>query len=264
MRRGHLFWGSILILLSGLFFLKAIGIIKEDVLGYFWPLFLLLIGVWVLASAFIPRNTFVEEGEPFMIDLQGASEAKVEFNHGAGQIEIRAGAPASQLMTGTKALGMEVSSKLVGDRLEAEVNAGPTFVPFIGPSSGAWRFNLNRDVPLTLEVSAGASNVTLDLSDLLVTYAKLETGASSVHLTLPARTESTLMDIEAGAASLDITVPEGVAARLRVKEGLTSLSIDNNRFPCLEGGIHQSPDYDKAAHRVELNIEAGVGSINIH
>lgn len=263
MRHSYLFWGSALILLSGLFLLKATGILQDDVLGYFWPLLLLLIGVWVLASAFLPRDTFVEEGEAFAIDLQGASEAKVEFNHGAGQIEIRAGAPSGQLMTGTKALGMDVSSKLVGGILEAEVNAGPTFVPFIGPSGGAWRFDLNRDIPLTLEVSAGASNVSLDLSDLLVKYLSLETGASSVRLTLPSRAESTFVEIEAGAANLEISVPEGVVARIRIKEGMTALNIDRARFPNLERGIYQSANYHQAAHRAELNIEAGAASVNI-
>ncbi len=263
MRRSSLFWGSALILLSGLFLLKATGILQDDVLGYFWPLLLLLLGVWVLASAFLPRETFVEEGQAFAIDLQGASEAKVEFNHGAGQIEIRAGAPSGQLMTGTKALGMDVSSKLVGGILEAEVNAGPTFVPFIGPSGGAWRFELNRDIPMTLEVSAGASNVSLDLSDLLVKYLSLEIGASSLRLTLPSRTESTFVEIEAGAANLEISVPEGVAARIRLKEGMTALKIDRARFLNLEGGIYQSADYHQAARRAELNIEAGAASVNI-
>ncbi len=166
-------------------------------------------------------------------------------------------------MTGTKALGMDVSSKLVGGILEAEVNAGPTFVPFIGPSGGAWRFDLNRDIPLTLEVSAGASNVSLDLSDLLVKYLSLETGASSLRLTLPSRTESTFVEIEAGAANLEISVPEGVAVRFRIKEGMTALNIDRARFPNLERGIYQSANYHQAAHRAELNIEAGAASVNI-
>ena len=262
MRRRYIFWGITLILLSGMFLLKALGVIG-DVLGFFWPLFLLLLGAWVLTSAFIPRSIFTEEGESFTVDLQGANEAKVVFNHGAGQIEIRSGAPAGLLMTGTKALGMDVHSKLVDGKIEAEVNAGPTFIPFIGPNDGAWRFNLNRDIPLTLKVSAGASQVTLDMSDLLVTYAKLETGASTVHMTLPARVENSLCDINAGAASLDIVVPESLAARFRFKEGMTSLNIAD-RFPRLESGIYQSPDYDKATHRIELTIEAGVGSINIH
>ena len=75
MRRSYLFWGSALILLSGLFLLKAIGILQDDVPGYFWPLLLLLIGVWVLASAFLPRDTFVEDGEAFAIDLPKAYSA---------------------------------------------------------------------------------------------------------------------------------------------------------------------------------------------
>ena len=235
----------------------------DDVLGYFWALGLMLLGIWVIVGAFIPHPT-VDEGEPFAIDLQGAQQAKVKIGHGAGQIEIAAGAPAGQVLTGIRAPGLNFSSRLVGERLEVDLTAGPTFLPFLGPSSGAWRFRLNGDVPLNLEVDVGASRLILDLSDLLVNYAKLGTGASSVDLTLPRRPANSLFDIEAGAASLDIRVPEGVAIRVRVQQGISSVNIDGKRFPRLEGGIYQSPDFDKAANRAELNIEAGVGSVKIH
>jgi hypothetical protein len=100
----------------------------------------------------------------------------------------------------------------------------------------------------------------LDLSDLNVTHAKLETGASTTHLTVPARGVS-LLDIEAGAATIEIRVPEGTAARIRLKEGLTSLNIDRDRFPQLDGGLYQSAGYDQSANRAEINIEAGLGAV---
>jgi hypothetical protein len=263
MRRDNLFWGSALILLGGLFLLKASGLLRGDIFGWFWALFLILLGIWVLSSVYLKGQT-KEEGEQFVIDLQGAKQASLKVEHGAGHIEIGAGAPSGQLLTGTKAPGMSFSSRMAGDKLEARIQAGPTFIPFIGPAGGVWHFHLNRDVPLTLKLEAGASRLSIDLSDLLVTYAKLETGASTVDLTLPARAGSALVDIEAGAASLDVHVPEGTAARICVKEGLTALNIDTNRFSRLEGNLYQSSDYEKASNRVEVNIEAGVGSVKIH
>lgn len=55
MRRGSLFWGGILILLGILFSLQAANII-DDVFGWFWPLFLILLGVAVLVSRFTTPN----------------------------------------------------------------------------------------------------------------------------------------------------------------------------------------------------------------
>jgi hypothetical protein len=261
MRRDSLFWGGLLVVLGGLFLLKAAGVITGDVFGYFWPLFVMALGAWILWGAFFKPS--VKEGESFSIDLQGAAEACVRFNHGAGKVKIDAGAAPGQLLTGSSGLGLNYSSRLVGDMLEAKVDAGPTFFPFIGPSSGTWYFRLARDLPLTLEIDCGASSMEVDLSELQVKSFKLDTGASSTKLLLPKQAKNTVVDIDAGAASLDIRVPDGVAARIRVEQGVSALRIDP-RFPYFQGGVYQSSDYDTAANRVEISLEAGAGSIDVH
>jgi len=40
------------------------------------------------------------------------------------------------------------------------------------------------------------------------------------------------------------------------------LKIDNNRFP-VKGSVYETPDYETAENRVEIMVEAGVGSIEI-
>jgi len=42
-------------------------------------------------------------------------------------------------------------------------------------------------------------------------------------VTMPARGVS-LLDVEAGAASVNVRVPEATAARIRVKEGVSAIS----------------------------------------
>ena len=79
---------------------------------------------------------------------------------------------------------------------------------------------------------------------------------------MPARGVS-LLDVEAGAASVNVRVPEATAARIRVKEGVTSVNVDTNRFPQLDSGIYQSPGFDTAADRAEINFEAGLGSVSV-
>jgi len=48
-----------------------------------------------------------------------------------------------------------------------------------------------------------------------------------------------------------------------VKEGLTSLNVNTNRFPQLDSHLYQSPDFDSATDRAEINIEAGLGSFSV-
>lgn len=262
-QRWLLFWGCVLLLLGLLFGLKALGLI-ENVLGYFWAGFLLLAGIWLVVSAFIaPLVREGEEAVRAVVDLQGARRASLEFDHGVGQIRITGGAPPDVLLMANQGTGLKVSSQREGDLLKVKVDCGPSFVPFIGPESGTWIFLLNEEIPLNLKVDSGASQVTLDLSNLQVVYFQLEGGASSVTLIPPARVTDARMDIEAGVAMLNIRIPEGVAARIRLKEGAAALSIDQQRFPLLEERIYQSVDYDQAAYRVELNLEAGLSSVTV-
>jgi len=111
-------------------------------------------------------------------------------------------------------------------------------------------------------MEAGASSLDIDLRDVLATHVQLETGASSANVTVPARGTS-ILDVEAGAASVNIHVPESTAARIRVKEGVSAVSVDTNRFPRLDSVMYQSPNFDTAVDRAEINIEAGLGSVSV-
>ena len=258
MKRDNIFWGGALILLGVLFLLQNRGIIPS-IFPYLWPLALILIGGWMIVSVYWKSGN---SEETFSIPLENAKSIKYRFSHGAGQIEIKGGAPIGQALVGLFADGVNKNSRLDGDRLNVRVEAGASFVPFIGPSGGVFRFQLSNEVPAVISVETGASQLEMDLKDVLASEIRLQTGASSSKVTLPARGASHL-DLEAGAASIEIRVPNGVSGRVRVKEGLTSLNIDTSRFPQVDTRLYQSADYDTAPNRTEISVEAGLGSISI-
>jgi hypothetical protein len=262
MRRGSIFWGGILIILGGLFLLQAQGLIK-DVMGWFWPLLLILMGVWILASRFLPALMGAETGEAFSIDLQGAAKVALDFDHGAGSVQVTGDAPAGTAIAGTKGSGMEVESHLSGDTLTIDIDAGPSFIPFLGPDGGTWRFQLTREVPVEMKVDAGASSLDFDFTDTKLTFIGVDTGASSLKMKLPANAGRTLVDVESGAATIDITVPFGVGARIRCEQGISTQNIDTVRFPMISGGLYQSSDFDTAANKAEINLEGGANTVNI-
>ncbi|MBI1792754.1 MAG: hypothetical protein HYR70_01005 [Chloroflexi bacterium] len=260
MRRAEIFWGTLLVLLGALFFLKAAGYLTGDVFGWFWPLFIIAIGAWILIGGALRVN--FENAVKFSVPLDGAKEASLSISHGAGHIDLRAGANAGDFLTGTAGTGMNQSSRLNGDRLEVRIEAGPSFMPFIGPEGGIWQYRLNPDLPTAIKIESGASRLDIDLTDLRVTLFSFNGGASRLNLTLPARMENVLVDIEAGAASIDLQVPQGVAMRFRTKS-VGSLNIDESRWPRREDGIYQSSDYDSAKYRAEVTIDGGATSITV-
>lgn len=258
MKRDNIFWGGVLILLGTLFLLQTSGIIPS-VFPYIWPLTLILLGLWLVVSVYWKSGN-VEE--TFSIPLRDAKTVKYKFSHGAGQIEIKGGAPIGQALVGSSAEGVSKNSELDGDRLEIRIEAGASFIPFIGPSDGVYRFQLSNEVSSDIRVETGASQLDMDLTDVLASEIRLQTGASNSNVTLPARGASHL-DLEAGAASINIRIPDDVSGRVRIKQGLTSINIDTDRFPQVDSRLYQSTDYDTAENRAEISIEAGVGSINI-
>lgn len=260
-RRGEFFWGPLLVVLGVLFFLKAAGYLPGEVLDWFWPFFIVAVGAWILLGAF--NRPQYETLEKFSIPLEGATEGSLTINHGAGQVDLQAGANPGDFLTGASGTGMEKKSRLADGKLEVKIEAGPSFLPFLGPEGGVWQYRLTPDIPVNIRMEAGASKLDIDLTDLRVSYFSFDGGAASLNLTVPARMESTLVDIDAGAASIDIRVPEGVALRLRTKT-VGSLHIDEQRYPLRETGIRQSPDYESARYHAEISVNGGATSINVH
>ena len=259
MRRDNLFWGTALILVGVLLYLQTQGYIR-NVIPYLWPLALILVGGWIILGVY--WRPALSDEETFVVPVGMAKSARFRFSHGAGQIEITGGAPVGQALVGSSAVGMNKHSHLDGDKLDVRVEAGPSFLPFLGPSQGIWRFQLTQEIPLTLVVESGASSLNIDLKDVLASHVELNTGASSSNVTVPARGVS-LLDIDAGAASVNVRVPAATAARIRVQEGVNSVNIDTNRFARLDSGFYQSTGYDTAADRADINIEAGLGSVTV-
>ena len=231
--------------------------------SWFWPIFLILLGVWVLFGRSIPRGQGSASDETFSIDLQGAAQLLLDFDQGAASVQVSGGAPTGVAVTGTQAAGMEVKNHLLGDRLEVKIDAGPSFLPFIGPDSGVWRFQINQDVPLTLDVDAGASSLDFDLTDLKVTHMKVDMGASTLKVKFPASAGNTVLDVESGAATLDLSVPQGVGALLRLKQGASSVDVDTSRFVMQSDGFYESADYATTANKVEINLNGGANTVKV-
>lgn len=260
-RRRSLFWGCVLIILAGLLLLRQMGLIVGDIFGYFWPLLIIAFGIWLIIG-FFARNQPVE-GEKVSIPLDGASSAYIKLDHGAGRLTLRSGAASGEIINGTFGNGLSYKSQMEGGRLVVKLRPSQQFWAWWPGESLDWDIRLNRDISLNLKIDSGASASVLDLSDLKVNDLDIDTGASSTELTLPANAGNTHVDIDTGASSLKVSIPAGVTASIRIKSGITSVNV-NSRFPRLESGLYQSIDYSTSVNRIDMTINAGVGSIEVN
>jgi hypothetical protein len=109
-----------------------------------------------------------------------------------------------------------------------------------------------------------------DLTDLKVTQIKVHTGASTLKIKLPANAGNTFVDIDSGATTLDLIVPDSVAARVRTKQAASTINVDQSRFPLRDSAPpsgysaqYQSADYDTAANKVEIDLDGGANTVNV-
>jgi hypothetical protein len=263
MRYNAIFWALILIFVGFVLLLGNLGIISVS-WTVIWPLLLIAFGGWLIWGTLIAPRRPVEM-EDANIPLEGATRANVRIEHGAGILRLTDGAPDDMLMTGSFAGGLDYRTDRNGDTLAVKMGV-PGGNWFVGPwnwrSGYEWDVQFNEQTPMRLRVDAGASRTELDLTDLLIAELSLHTGASDTRITLPAHAGLTTAKIEAGAASVDIHVPGGVAARIRTESGLATIDIDPTRFP-RSGNTYQSPDYETAENKIEMKINTGVGAVHV-
>lgn len=262
--RSRLFWGAVLVVLGGLLLLRSLGIITWNVWLVFWPAMLILAGAWMLLGPALYKRD--QEVTNLDYPLEAVREAVVDVNHGAGTLNISGGAAAGHMLQGTFKGGVESRFEKIGSggslSLSPSSNIYWVMPPGFMYEGFRWDFRLTDEIPLDMRLHTGAGESHVDLSTMRVRKLKLETGASSTVITLPANAGFTDMDVHAGAASVVLRVPQGVAGRITMKSGLVGTNIDATRFP-YNGSTYETPRYESAANRVQILVEAGVGSIEI-
>ncbi len=260
MNRNQLFWGAVLLLVGSLMLANEMGVRLPNgnsLMSLIWPLLLIGLGVWVMLGVFLRREL---ESESASIDLQGAREAVVRINHGAGEFRLHDGATANELLHGTFNGGLDSNASRNGDRLEVRLRPVNDFLPlrpFGFHNQRDWDVAFSRSIPARLDMNLGANKSTIDLRELNITDIKLKSGASDKTLTLRARGRLNA-DFEIGAASLTIIVPDGVAVRANATVGAGDFLMDRSRFPS-----NESPDFASAPNAVDIHVRGGAASVRV-
>lgn len=259
MKRGQLFWGGALVLIGGLMLAGEMGVRLPNgkpLLELFWPILLVGFGIWILLGVFVRRPGV----ETASVELQGAREARLQINHGAGIVRLHGGASANEFLRGEFGGGVERNESRNGDRLEVRLRPANDFFlfPAFGPENQIkWDVSLNPSIPTALDLNLGANQSDLDLRDLAITDIRLKSGASETTIVLPARGRLNA-DFEIGAAALTVIVPDGVAIRARATMGAADFNVDRSRFPG-----NESPDFASADNAVDIRVKGGAAAVKI-
>jgi len=268
-----------------------------------WPLVLVLVGVelllahrvpWlalaglaaiVLVGGAVATNTTILSTEAAgsdvttsaETDLDGSSQANVTIRFGAGRLTlgplgvVGPNELASMTYDGPPQLAptpnYTPSNGGVGQlEYQSSGRGGPGFLPFSNNQGDTAHLDVALAPNVTisaLNIQSGATDARLDLSKLKISNLDMSIGAATTWLRFPEAAGLTTAHITGGASTLTLEIPQGVAAQIQHHGGLTTLQVDQSRFPQVNESVYRSPDYNSAANKLDLSIETGVTTIQI-
>jgi predicted membrane protein len=125
-----------------------------------------------------------------------------------------------------------------------------------------WRVHLNPAVSSDITAHSGGGNVKLDLTGMSVTRVAADTGGGNVEVVLPDNASCENVTAGTGAGNVVVHVPSGIAARVHATTGLGKVIV-GSRFSQVDRNTYQSPDYDRAANKVEITLKSGAGNVSV-
>ncbi|MCS7061784.1 MAG: DUF5668 domain-containing protein [Anaerolineae bacterium] len=263
MKTNAWFWGALLILLGALLLFDNLNILPFPLWDIIWPSLLIAAGAWLLLGA--RRAPRAVNTQRLDIPLTGESAARIKLSHGVGELMVSSGAAPGYVLSGTFNGSVQYRSTCEAGRQLVKIKSPLNLLALEGLFSREARLcsvMLSSQIPLSLDIESNASMARIDLADVRLTDLELEMGASSAEVSLPLGVGYTRVKIEAGAASISLRLPPEAEARVRFEGGLSSLNIDQTRF-VQTGNRYQTAGFDAASDRLDIDIEAGVGSVSI-
>lgn len=301
MKPSRLFWGVLFVVLGGLLLAaKAFDFeIDAGILWKLWPLVFVLIGLsiifkdqrikWALAGvaavvtalilfmvlsfSWFPWNGLIEIGdhdgevqvqeftEPMTPDVTSAT---LRMDAAIGKFRIES--------TSAHLLKANIQST-IGEHRFSRTGSGENTSMYLGLEGTEHRaLNFKNaknivDVALhegpvwELNLDVGAASADFDLSGLKVARLDLDAGASSVKLRLAEPQEDCRVKLNAGAASVLITIPARAACEVRFDGGLSSKQLEN--FEKMGDGLYRTANFNERGKKILIDADMGVSSFRV-
>ncbi len=286
-------FGIFLLFLGIVFLLQTLNVLPWGVWGKlwrFWPVLIIIAGLSILlrrynlwlVSALILALLFACLGiaiwqhglslppgdvtESLSEPLDGLASARVQIDLTAGSLTV-GNLPATspnfaEAYSRSGHRDMRASFQRQGDEGVFYFSTEQADRRFWKEAENSWEIRFARNIPLTMAAKSAAGNLELDLGELKVTDFQMEIDAGNCLVKMPASAGTTSARIKADVVNLEVTVPEDVAAKIRVETDLSAFEIDEGRFP-REGDNYISPNFESARNRVELELDCDIGRVKL-
>lgn len=214
------------------------------------------------------RNNITPEGpaqhESRSVDLDKSERIRAELKMPLGELEVRGGAQKlldADFTYSGAAWKPDIryrSAGAVGDLILEQ--RGPT--SSIGNNTkNRWDLRFNDNLPLDLRVEFGAGEAQLNLGSLSLRRVNVEMGAGTLRLDLRgAPRQDYSVRIRGGVGEATVYLPKEIGISATASGGIGEISVTGLRK---SGDRYVNDAYERAAVRIRLDIQGGVGSIKL-
>ncbi|HEY8474771.1 MAG TPA: hypothetical protein VIL37_19390 [Natronosporangium sp.] len=187
-----------------------------------------------------------------------AEEARLSFDDGLEQVDLRAGDDPEALLTAR--FGEPLPSVwAAGGTVHIGYPMGSRLLRRVHPNT----IRLNPGVPWALDVHGGTSGLEADLTGVDVRSVAFHSGAANVRLVL-GRPDSPRPIRLASLKRVRIERPAGVPVRLELAGGATNVTLDDKRFGAIGRGLTDHTDgYDPTAPHYLVTVAGGADTLTI-
>ena len=200
-------------------------------------------------------STFSEDYNP------SYKKAKLYFNSGAGAFKIKQ-TTNKLFFVNSEGIKYNYSFKTEDDNF--------AIINFWGKHNIRWfkknfrnrtAIELNTNPAWILDFELGACAMDFDLTPYDIKELNFEIGAASLKLKLGVPKEETRVIIDAGASSINISIPQSVGSEIDADISLSSKNFEG--FYKIKSGLYRTPNFKEAVKKIYFNIDSGVSSIII-
>jgi len=286
------FWGLLLILIGGLALAGNFGLVTVEWTGLWrlWPLFIIAAGlsilsfkniIWKIISVILSVATVaaiawvmlggygqlsIGSAQNYDTTVQVASSeiksAEINLDAGASDIDISTASQTAVAVANftSNLASLEKTSSVSGtvQKINFSMKSGNIW---LGSFKNQWDIKLTRDLPISLSVDAGACDADIDLSSAKLNAVNINMGASSLTLRLGENQSLANVNIDSGASSIKVQVPNGVGVKLYLDDGLNSKELAD--LEKTGEKTYESSGYNSSAKKIDITANIGVSSFTI-
>ena len=191
--------------------------------------------------------------------LASTGRGQLQFGTAAARVNVHADGSMPELFR-ARFTGPEPAVIVAGNVVDVEYG---------GVRWRKWRRQsadivLNNSIPWRLEARAGVATLTADLRGVRVSELSITGGVGRLDLRLPRPSGRVPIHIRDGAVSVSIRRPNGAAVQATFPDGAASVELDERRIgPILGQTPVQSPDYEGATDRYDVEVQGGAAELTI-